>query len=630
MKIVALVHFAVPYRMAGSETMLHAMLKQLHDKGHEVVGVVTEIREAPTSWVVDGVTYRSRHGNAAVTETRRIMPDVIISHHQNVTWAMRIADTTGSRICTIIHNDFDTSVAQVQHKPDLTVFNTNWIADKLANLGGPHIVVHPPVYADDHKTKPGNHITLVNLNEHKGAFIFGELARRLPDLKFLGVVGAHGVQKTDMLKKYPNVTIVPQTTDMKSDVWSRTGVLLMPSVYESYGMAGVEALASGIPVMANPTPGLTESLGDAGIFNHRDRIEDWEDTLRSITSNQDMWLHWSRRARKRSAAVEAQRGDELSEWAAAVEALGNKAHVPSPARTQRLRPKPPAPPQQAADEPSVSLVVPWRPQPDREHLWSWLRRYYEAHLPWWEIIEADNAGEWNKPTAVNAGVVKAQGDIVMVMDADALIEPVYLRAAAKSAIFAPWVVPHGKVLRLRPEPTETILSMDPPAAYGFPHTPTIRSPYLGMAGGGCFAMRRDLFFRIGGMDSEFQGWGGEDHAFGLAADTLLGKHVRYHHVPYVHLFHDPGKRYQDPHYSDNVRLLNQYIDADGDPTAMAALCHTEVKPIASPIPERPGLTATAEEWLTYLNYLGVHPDPSITHQRVALTALAVQAEHRRA
>lgn len=53
----------------------------------------------------------------------------------------------------------------------------------------------------------------------------------------------------------------------------------MPSESETWGMAGVEAMCSGIPVIAHPTPGLKESLGDAGIFVDRDDIDGWVEQL---------------------------------------------------------------------------------------------------------------------------------------------------------------------------------------------------------------------------------------------------------------------------------------------------------------------------------------------------------------
>ena len=38
---------------------------------------------------------------------------------------------------------------------------------------------------------------------------------------------------------------------------------------ESYGRVAVEAACCGIPTIAHPTPGLVESLGEAGIFVDR-------------------------------------------------------------------------------------------------------------------------------------------------------------------------------------------------------------------------------------------------------------------------------------------------------------------------------------------------------------------------
>jgi len=56
----------------------------------------------------------------------------------------------------------------------------------------------------------------------------------------------------------------------------------MPSEYESWGRVGVEAMASGIPVIAHPTPGLQESLGDAGVFVDRNDIDGWERAIRRL------------------------------------------------------------------------------------------------------------------------------------------------------------------------------------------------------------------------------------------------------------------------------------------------------------------------------------------------------------
>ncbi|MFI1769152.1 glycosyltransferase family 4 protein [Streptomyces sp. NPDC020800] len=62
---------------------------------------------------------------------------------------------------------------------------------------------------------------------------------------------------------------------MREHVYSRSRVMLMPSLYESWGRVAVEAFASGIPVIAHPTPGLVESLGEAGIFAYRDDLNAW-------------------------------------------------------------------------------------------------------------------------------------------------------------------------------------------------------------------------------------------------------------------------------------------------------------------------------------------------------------------
>lgn len=624
MKVVALVHYAVPYRMAGSETMVHAMMEQLVRAGHDVVVVVNEMKEFQNKDYKHGnVQYKARRGLAASRLVLDEKPDLIITHHQNTMVAHRLAKQARAKSCLIVHNDLGAAIDFARQDWDLLVFNTEWLREVYREHDVDGVVVHPPVYPEDHATTPGGHITLVNLNEDKGSRIFYRLAEDFPNLKFLGVTGAHGKQ----LIRYdlPNVEIIPNTPNMKEDVWSRTGILLMPSIYESYGMAGVEALASGIPVIANPTPGLVESLSDAGAFVPRDNYDAWKTQLRNLTSKSG-WRYWSGFAKERSMELFTQTRNDLDTWADAVAALEKPSFPNGQTRVRRAR-KVLIP--TTTYKPQASIVVPWRETPDRAENWAWLRTWYNHYHPEWELIEADVPGEWNKSLAVNEGARLATTGTLLVMDADVLINPGSLRAAVREAERAPWVVPHGKVHRLRPEPTQRLLGSYPAEVVAVPHTPVIRTPYVGVAGGGAFAMTKEKFLAMGGFDPVFTGWGGEDTSFGIAADTFYGPAVRYHHVPLVHLFHDPGLRTVHPQYGVNHGRQMQYEKRAHNPGAMAEFLGIEVPRVGTGAVVRPERHEPVERWLTYLAQLGVPVPRTITHQVTALIALAVQEETRR-
>lgn len=624
MKVVALLHFAVPHRMAGSETMAHAMMQQLIRAGHDVVVVVNELKEFQNKdYEYEGVKYKVRKGLAASRLVLDEKPDLVVTHHQNTMVAHKLAKQAKAKSCLIVHNDLGAGIDFAKQDWDLLVFNTEWLREVYREHDVDGIVVHPPVYPENHATTPGSHITLVNLNEDKGSRIFYRLAEEFPNLKFLGVTGAHGKQL--IRHDLPNVEIIPNTPKMKEDVWSRTGILLMPSVYESYGMAGVEALASGIPVIANPTPGLVESLGDAGVFKMRDDFDEWAASIKNLTTKFG-WRCWSNLAKERSAELFTQTLNDLDLWAQKVKELENPQFPNIGSRVRRARRTIIKP---TNSRPVASVIVPWRETPDRAENWRWLRTWYNHYHPEWELIEADVPGEWNKCLAVNEGARLASTGTLLVMDADVLINPGSLRAAVREAERAPWVVPHGKVHRLRPEPTQRLLAAYPAEVIGVPYTPVIRTPYIGVAGGGAFAITKEKFLAMGGFDPNFTGWGGEDGSFGIAADTFYGPHVRYHHVPLVHLYHDPGLRTVHPQYAINHGRQMQYEKRMYNPGAMAEFLGIEVPRVGTGAVVRPERHEPAERWLTYLAQLGVPVPRTITHQTTALIALAVQEETRR-
>lgn len=319
MKVAALIHFYVPHRNAGSETMLHTMLKRLVQDEHEVTVFVTDIPEVDDPYVIDGVRVVPSNWVIALQNVEQFGPDVMISHHDNTMRTARLSRKLEIPWVFLVHNDMGHTMSQLSYGADLTVFNTRWIErGNLDKVPGKSIVIHPPVHRDAHKTNRGEAVTLVNLNKDKGAEIFYWLAQHMPDVKFLGVEGGHGAQV--IREDLPNVEIVRHTDNMPRDVWSRTRILLMPSIYESYGMAGVEAMASGIPVIANPTPGLLESLGFGGIFVARDDGQGMVDAIDSLL-DEDTYAHASGLADRRS--LELDPTEELDEWAEAIRSLTN-------------------------------------------------------------------------------------------------------------------------------------------------------------------------------------------------------------------------------------------------------------------------------------------------------------------
>lgn len=331
MQILAMTHGYVPDTPAGAETALHNLLRAAVDAGHTVDVQLSENRRAgAVPYVVDGVTvhpYLDTGGPFRWIGTADRHPAVLVGQLQNINRAAALGAAYRIPVVHVVHNNMDHTRHAIRVGPsDLVVYNTEWVRDSITGwlddfeLARPRreMVVHPPVRVDEFRqAKPGDRITLVNLNDHKGSPVFYELARRMPDRRFLAVVGSHGEQ---IISALPNVDIIGpiNPAEMADKVYARTKVLLMPSAYESYGLAAIEASAGGIPVLASHAPGLREALGDDGTFLDRDDIDGWEAALRKVLSPRG----WAA-ASKRSLAVAARLSTDadLERWVKELEAL---------------------------------------------------------------------------------------------------------------------------------------------------------------------------------------------------------------------------------------------------------------------------------------------------------------------
>lgn len=311
--IVAYVHAYVPRHNAGAETTLHDILKNLVLDGWNAQVVVKPVRpsyiygpEPVHEYDIDGV-HVITGGDKRTLLHYLPAADVTISHLECSERTHLLSKRYRIPTIHLVHNTHPLTVNWMSNA-DALIINTEWIANEkeFKSYTGPKMVLNPPIDPREYKTDRGKSITLINLWEDKGSRIFYELARRFPELPFLGVRGGYGEQ---VIEDLPNVTIMDHTPIIKS-VYGQTRVLLMPSKYESFGRVGVEAMASGIPVIAEPTPGLRESLGDAGTFADRTDVDAWETALRS-TLKPAKYGKLSKLALARSKSLEESREVQL-------------------------------------------------------------------------------------------------------------------------------------------------------------------------------------------------------------------------------------------------------------------------------------------------------------------------------
>jgi len=313
MRVDALLHLYPPGHCGGADMMLHAMLRALVERDHQVHVWLTHQGKESEQYAFEGIVVHPS-GSAEPDWPRA---DVIVSQVQNVPAAAAIARKYSQPFVNVVHSTRPLSRSQLSHPAALLVFNSEWVAAELGHRDN-SIVVRPPVLAEEYKTRSGRKVCLVNLNPAKGGHLFWHLAEAMPDVEFLGVRGAYGKQIVGTL---PNVELREHGTDMRA-VYRSSRLVLMPSRYESWGRVGVEAMASGIPVLAHPTPGLRESLGAAGIYLDRDEPAAWLTAIRELLENPESWRAASRAARARSAQLDP--AEDLARWCAAVEALAGK------------------------------------------------------------------------------------------------------------------------------------------------------------------------------------------------------------------------------------------------------------------------------------------------------------------
>lgn len=303
-----------PSHPAGSEVMAHELCKALVAAGHSVTVSVSRSLYSRGEYDLDGVQVLPFASKIQDHERTR-HADVIIGHLADGKRATSYGARYHVPTVVLVHNEESLPLGA-----SLVCFNSEWLA-KAHGYDGASMLVRPHVPIGDYATTPGDRITLINTNPAKGIHQVMRIVDRMPEADFLLVEGTYGNPVTPPPR--PNVdfqSILPPS-QMRDRVYARTRVLVMPSAYESWGRTAIEAAASGIPVIAHPTPGLREALGSAGIFIDRDDTDAWVAALRKLRDGRS-WAAASRKTLARAHEVHEATSSDVAAFVEAVTALG--------------------------------------------------------------------------------------------------------------------------------------------------------------------------------------------------------------------------------------------------------------------------------------------------------------------
>lgn len=215
----------------------------------------------------------------------------------------------------------------------------------------------------------------------------------------------------------------------------------------------------------------------------------------------------------------------------------------------------------------VSVVIPWRSsgQPERERNVRLTGEHLSQLGP---TVLADSSPEkpFSRAGARNTGVslcldVPAfRCDVVVVCDADFLPPLDAVLEACESA------VADGKLH----QPFTEALYLTEAETASYLASGTLPGRSGADLTGGAFVMTPEAWFVAGGMDERFEGWGGEDDAFRVAAETLLGPRV-HHQGVMPHLYHPSAAAFGSSAHRGNLALLRRYLQAANNPALMRSL-----------------------------------------------------------
>jgi len=292
------VHVIVPALATPSPVTREQVLRELDEQGVSVVS-----KNGVDLFTIDGVEVHAVEDPSKLRlyiaeQLQEIKPD----------WAFVSSEDPSQTILATALKHCPGRVIYLAHSPPLFPFGpaslypsdsrtqlvrqaaavvpiSKWAAEYIERWSG---IKATPIHFPHYGTGPFPYlgklenpfVLFMNASVIKGLPIFLEIARALPEVKFAALPG-YGTTSSDkeVLAGLHNVTLLENRRNL-DDIFKLTSIVLMPSLWlESFGMAAVDSMLRGIPVLSSDFGGLLEAKLGTDYLLPVNPIERFEERL---------------------------------------------------------------------------------------------------------------------------------------------------------------------------------------------------------------------------------------------------------------------------------------------------------------------------------------------------------------
>lgn len=179
---------------------------------------------------------------------------------------------------------------------------------------------------------------------------------------------------------------------------------------------------------------------------------------------------------------------------------------------------------------NLAVIIPWNPDTTDEYRKRSLQvicDHMEASMLGAEIVIGEGVEQpFNRSRARNKAVEATKREALLILDADTFIPSSSILAGVEALdAGSSWVIPYNTYYNLNQRKTDEIYASESTETLD---VEPVRGEYEHriLSWAGALMVKTSDYWKVGGYDERFYGWGWEDVAFRVIADHELGAHER--------------------------------------------------------------------------------------------------------